>query len=405
MTFLSKYPVPPRMGSFSAVVIPMLRVAQSLPLLLLLLSALLSACGESPAAMSPPPSEVSVVTVTPEPLTLTRELPGRLEAWRVAEIRARVAGILEQRLFTEGSDVNAGDTLYHIDSAPYVAALERARAALAHAEATQVQADSQLQRSRSLRQSRAISEQDLINAEAVAKQAAAEVQAARAELRAAEINLDYTRVQAPIAGRIGRSLVTEGALVGQGEATPLAVVQQIDPLYVNFTQSSAEVLGLRKAVASGQLDRADTDGSLPVDLILEDGSTYPLQGQLLFSDLSVDRNTGQITLRARIDNPEGILLPGMYVRVRVPQALDPNALLLPQQAVIRDATGNSVLVVGADGQLLPKMVEVGPAVGNRWLIENGLKAGDTVVVDGFMKLRPGAPVITRPWRDNGLATN
>lgn len=383
----------------------MYRYTPPLALLALALSMLLSACGESPAAMAPPSSVVSVVTVTPEPLTLTRELPGRLEAWRMAEIRARVAGILEQRLFTEGSDVQSGETLYHIDPAPFVAELERARATLAHAEASQVQADSQVKRSRSLRESRAISEQDLINAEAVAKQAAAEVQAAKAELKAAEINLDYTRVQAPIAGRIGRSLVTEGALVGQGEATPLAVIQQIDPLYVNFTQSSAEVLSLRKAMATGQLNRADTDGSLPVDLILEDGSTYPLTGQLLFSDLSVDRNTGQITLRARIDNPEGILLPGMYVRVRVPQARDPKALLLPQQAVIRDATGDSVLVVGNDGHLSPKVVAVGPAVGNRWLIEKGLKAGDTVVVDGFMKLRPGAPVVTRPWQENGLATN
>lgn len=315
------------------------------------LGSLLGGCSRSngqTAAAAPPPPEVGVVTVAPARADLSTELPGRLEAYRVAQVRARAAGILNKRLFTEGSDVKAGQALFEIDAAPYRAALAGAQAQLARAEANLLQAEGLADRYAPLARTQAVSQQEALNAQAAAAQAKADVAAGKAAVQTAQINLGHASVTSPIAGRIGRALVTEGALVGQGEATPLALVQQIDRLYVNFTQSAAEVMRLRQALADGRLQGAGKDAA-KVQLLLEDGSVYAQPGKLLFSDLSVDPGTGQITLRAELPNPKGLLLPGLYVRVRLAQAEVDDAVWLPQQAVARGATGESVLVVADDG--------------------------------------------------------
>ncbi|HZV93868.1 MAG TPA: efflux RND transporter periplasmic adaptor subunit [Caldimonas sp.] len=354
------------------------------------------------AGAAPPPPEVGVITVKTQPVGLITELPGRLEASRVAQVRARVAGIVEKRLFTEGSDVKAGQPLFRIDSAPYRATVASAQAALARAQAGVTQATAQAERYKPLLAANAISKQDYINAVAAQKTAEADVAAARATLQSGQINLGYATVTAPISGRIGRALVTEGALVGQGEATPLAVVQQIDPMYVNFTQSTTDVLKLRRAIASGKFKRADGRGdAASVRIILEDGSEYPQPARLLFTDLTVDQTSGQVTLRAEVPNPQGLLLPGMYVRVRLEQAQTPDGILVPQQAVQRGSTGDSVMVVGADGKVSPRQVKVGSAKDGQWIILDGLKPGEQVMVDGFQKLQmmpPGTAVKAVPWK-------
>lgn len=369
----------------------------------------LTACGkpeEAPAAgaQQAPQVEVGVVTATPGDVGLLTELPGRVEASRVAQVRARAAGILQQRLFKEGSDVKAGQPLFRIDAAPYAAAAESARASLAKAQANLAQASAQVERYRPLVGANAISKQDFVNAEAAEKQAIADVAAANAAVRTAQINLGYASVTSPIAGRIGRALVTEGALVGQGEATPLAVVQQIDPVYVNFTQSAADVFQLRRAMESGQFKRADNADAASVRLVLGDGSEYGQPGKLLFTDLSVDSTTGQVTLRAEVPNPKGELLPGLYVRVRIEQAQARNAITLPQQAVTRTQQGDTVSVVGEDGKVSQRPIKVSAAQNNRWVVLDGLKAGEKVMVDGFQKLQmlpPGTPVKPVPWQAPG----
>ncbi len=367
-------------------------------------SMVLAACGQGaappPAAPpAPPPPEVGVVTVASSAVNLVTELPGRTEPFRVAQVRARVAGIVQQRLFTEGSDVRAEQPLFRLDDAPLQAALASAQAALARAEASAFQAKAQAERAGPLFEAKAISEQELVNAQAAAQQTRAEVAAAQAALQSARINLGYASVSAPIAGRIGRALVTEGALVGQGEATPMALVQQIDPIYVNFTQPAADVLRLRAAIQSGALRSAGGKDAAQVRLSLEDGSAYPLPGRLLFSDLSVDPSTGQITLRAEVPNPRGQLLPGLYVRVRLEQAQAPSAVLLPQQAVSRGAQGDSVRVVGADGNVSVRPVKIGSAREGQWVVLGGLEPGEQVMVDGFQKLRGGkGPVKPVPWQ-------
>lgn len=358
--------------------------------------------GEKPAAgasmATMPPPEVGVVKVALADVGLVTELPGRTEASRVAQIRARTPGIVQRQLFTEGSDVKSGQPLFQLDSAPYRAALGGAQAALAKAEANQVQAKALAERYRPLSEAQAVSQQEYVNAVAAARQAEADVASGRAAVQSAQINLDYTTITAPIAGRIGRALVTEGALVGQGEATQLAVVQQIDPLFVNFTQSASEVLRLRAALSTGQLKRASGSSAAVIRVQLDDGSVYPLAGKLLFSDLSVDPATGQIGLRAEIPNPKGALLPGLFVRVRMEQAQAQSAFLLPQQAVTTGPQGSSVLVVGADGTVKPKLVKLGPARDGQWIVLEGLTAGEQVIVDGFQKLRPNAPVKPVPWQ-------
>ncbi len=372
----------------------------------------LGACGgkgDAPAASGAPkmpPVQVGVVKATPGDVGLVTELPGRVEAVRTAQIRARSAGILQERLFREGSEVKAGQLLFKIDAAPYAAALESARATLARAEANWTQASAQLERLRPLVAANAVSKQDFVNAEASQKAALADVAAGKAAVRQAEINLSYTAVTSPISGRIGRAMVTEGALVGQGEATQLALVQQINPVYVNFTQSSTDVLNLRRAMEAGQLKRAAGAQAASVRVMLADGSEYPLPGKLLFTDLSVDPTTGQVTLRAEVPNPKGELLPGLYVRVRVEQAQASNAITLPQQAVTRTQQGDSVNVVSDDGKVTPRNVKVTMAQNNRWLVQEGLQAGEQVMVDGFQKLMmlpPGTPVQAVPWQPPGVA--
>ena len=372
---------------------------------------LLAACGKSeapPAAAGGgmPPPEVGVVVATPGDVGLVTELPGRLEASRVAQVRARAAGILQKRLFREGSDVKAGQALFTIDAAPYAAALQSAQATLARAQANLTQAAALAERYKPLLAANAVSQQEYANAVAAHKQAEADVAAGRAAVQTGRINLNYASVTAPISGRIGRALVTEGALVGQGEATQLAVIQQVDPVYVNFTQSAGEVMKLRRALADGQLQRAGGSEAASVRVVLEDGSEYALPGKLLFSDLTVDPSTGQITLRAEVPNPKGDLLPGLYVRVRLEQAQVANAISLPQQAVTRTQQGDKITVVGADGKLSPRMVKVGAARNNQWIVLEGLKAGEQVMVDGFQKLQmmpPGTPVKAVPWQAPGSA--
>ncbi len=371
--------------------------------------ALLAACGAKDGAApagaptAPAPPEVGVVVVAPRAVALTTELPGRLEASRVAQVRARAAGILKQRLFKEGSDVKAGQALFQIDPAPYQASYASAQATLARSQANLSQAAAQAERYKPLLDANAISKQDYINAVAAQKSGEADVAAGKAALQIAQINLGYANVTSPISGRIGRALVTEGALVGQGEATQLAVVQQIDPMYVNFTQSTTEVLRLRKAIESGKFKQAGNGNTASVRVVLEDGSEYDKLGKLLFSDLTVDATSGQITLRAELPNPGGLLLPGMYVRVRLEQAEANDAIVLPQQAVSRGATGDSVMIVGADGKVAPRPVKVGTAKDGGWVVLEGVKPGEQVMVDGFQKLRGPGPVKPVPWQPGAAA--
>jgi membrane fusion protein (multidrug efflux system) len=387
-----------------------IRLTRRTRLLVMALAALVAGCGaktdNAPAAAGgkgpgagggSPLVDVGVVTVQLRPVGLVTELPGRLEASRVAQVRARAAGILQKRLFTEGSDVKAGQPLFKIDPAPYQMAVAGAQATLARAQASLAMATAQAERYKPLLEANAISKQDYVNAVGAQKTAEADVAAAKANVQGGQINLGYASVTAPISGRIGRALVTEGALVGQGEATPLAVIQQINPMFVNFTQSTTDVLALRRAVESGKFSRAGADAA-EVRIVLEDGSVYPQTGKLLFSDLSVDPTSGQITLRAEVPNPRGFLLPGMYVRVRLEQAETPSGIVVPQQAVQRGSTGDAVMIVGADGTVAPRPVKVGSAQGGDWVILDGLKPGEMVMVDGFQKLRGTAPVKPVPWQ-------
>lgn len=368
--------------------------------LALLASAFVAACGQGSAqpAGGMPPSEVAVVTVKPGEVGLVTELPGRTEASRTAQVRARAAGIVLKRLFREGSDVRAGQPLFQIDPATYQAQAATAHATLAQAQANFGQASALAQRYKPLVEANAISKQDYANAVAAEKAAEAQVAAAKAQVQVAQINLGYATVTAPISGRIGRALVTEGALVGQGEATPLALIQQTNPMYVNFTQSSTEVIQLRRSLAAGHLKRAPGAESAQVRIVLEDGSVYPQAGRLLFSDLSVDPTSGQVTLRAEVPNANGLLLPGMYVRVRFEQAQVDNAILLPQQAVTRSGQGDSVMVVDKEGKVTPRPVKVGNEQNGSWVILGGLNPGEQVIVEGFQKIRPGAPVKPVPWQ-------
>ncbi|MCZ7649829.1 MAG: efflux RND transporter periplasmic adaptor subunit [Thermoanaerobaculia bacterium] len=362
-----------------------------------LAAALLAACGgpQGPAA-PPPPPEVGVVTLAPERVVLTTELPGRTSAYLVAEVRPQVNGLLQQRLFEEGSDVRKGDLLYQIDPAPYRAAYEQAEAALAMAESNLPAARARAERLRGLVETRAVGEQDAMDAEAALAQAEASVAAARAALESARIQLSYTPIRAPIAGRTGRSTVTPGALVTAYQPVPLVTVQQLDPIYVDVQQSSSELLRLRKVLASGALTRDEATASR-VRMLLEDGTPYPHEGTLKFQDVSVAPTTGAVTLRMVFPNPDHLLLPGMFVRAVVEEGVDEQAILVPQQAVQRDPRGNAfALVVGAEEKVEIRALQVGRAIGNRWLVLDGLAAGDRVLVDGLVAVRPGMAVTARP---------
>ncbi len=370
---------------------------RGLPLAALVLAALAvlaAGCGrnEAPAAAGDALPVVQAVTVQPAPLALSSELPGRIEPVRVAEVRARVAGIVLRRHFEEGADVRAGQVLFQIDPAPLRAALSRAQGQLASAEAALLDARAVVGRNAPLVAQEAVSRQDFEAMQARLQAAQAARQSAQAEVQAAALNLEYATVRAPIAGRIGRALVTEGALVGQGEATPMALVQQLDPVYADFQQPVAEAQRLRAALAEGRLAQTAGKDGTPVSLKV-DGTGLQRTGQLLFSDVTVDRGTGQMSLRGRFDNRDGMLLPGMYVRVTVGQGVDPAAILVPQRAVRRSTDGQAhVLVVDGQATLQMRPVQTAAMHGAQWQISAGLKGGERVVVGRMAGLQPGARV-------------
>jgi membrane fusion protein (multidrug efflux system) len=335
--------------------------------------------------------EVAVSVVTPQRITLTSELAGRTSPYQIAEIRPQIGGIVLKRHFREGGDVKAGEALYQIDPAVYEATLHSAQASLVKAEANLASARNKAERYKALVAIKGVSQQDYDDADAAAKQGAADVASAKAALDTARINLAYTRVASPISGRIGKSSVTQGALVAAGQASALTTVQQLDPIYVDVTQSSADLLRLKRELASGSLKSAGGTAA-SVSLVLEDGSHYPLKGKLQFSDVTVDQGTGTVTLRAIFPNPKGELLPGMYVRTQLDEGVDEQGILVPQQGVSRNEKGQPVaMVLGADGKVQPRMLKLRQALGDKWVVSEGLKAGDKLIVDGLQKIRPGAP--------------
>ena len=353
----------------------------------------LTACGpkegggpQAAGGAAPPPPEVDVVTVSTSSVTLTQDLPGRLEAYRSAQVRARVEGIIEKRLFTEGSDVKAGETLFQIDARNYQTAFDSAKSDVGVARQT-------VERYKPLLAAKAVSQQDYDLAEAKLKQA-------EAALSRAQLDLENTHVPAPISGRIGRAQVTEGALVGRGEATLLATIEQVDPIYANFNQPGADVLRLQQAIKSGKLKRI---GAAKVELVLEDGSIYPQPGKLLFTNLAVDPSTGSVSLRAEFPNPAHELLPGMFARIRFPEASADNTIKVPQRAVQMGQQGQFVTVIDAEGKAAPRPVKTSGMAGSDFVIAEGLKPGDQVIVNGLQKARPGTPVKPVPWNPAGNA--
>ncbi|EAX6109335.1 multidrug efflux RND transporter periplasmic adaptor subunit AcrA [Salmonella enterica] len=335
--------------------------------------------------------EVGVVTLKTEPLQITTELPGRTVAYRIAEVRPQVSGIILKRNFVEGSDIEAGVSLYQIDPATYQATYDSAKGDLAKAQAAANIAELTVKRYQKLLGTQYISKQEYDQALADAQQATAAVVAAKAAVETARINLAYTKVTSPISGRIGKSSVTEGALVQNGQASALATVQQLDPIYVDVTQSSNDFLRLKQELANGSLKQEN--GKAKVDLVTSDGIKFPQSGTLEFSDVTVDQTTGSITLRAIFPNPDHTLLPGMFVRARLQEGTKPTALLVPQQGVTRTPRGDAtVLVVGADNKVEIRQIVASQAIGDKWLVTDGLKAGDRVVVSGLQKVRPGAQV-------------
>jgi len=346
----------------------------------------LAACGSkegggqpAAAAAAPPPTEVDVVTVAAGSVVLTQDLPGRLEAYRTSQVRARVEGIVEKRLFAEGSDVKAGETLFHIDARNYQAAFDSAKADAGVARLT-------IDRYKPLLEAKIISQQDY-------DLAAAKLKQAESSLSKAQIDLENTHVPAPISGRIGHAQVTEGALVGRGDATLLATIEQIDPIYANFTQSGDEWVRLQKAFKAGQLKQA----SAPVQLVLDDGSIYPQSGKLMFTDLAVDPGTGSVTLRAEFSNPKHELLPGMFARIRFAEGTADNTIKVPQRAVQTSTQGQLVMMVDADSKVALRPVKTGDMAGSDFVITEGLKSGDQVIVNGLQKIRPGSAVKPVEW--------
>lgn len=357
---------------------------------LLLGSLLLAGCGKEEAKpAAPPPAAVTVVSLTARDVAISRELPGRANPSLIAEVRPQVSGVIKRRLFEEGGIVTAGQPLYQLDDATYAADVQSAKATLARAAATLQAAELNGRRSNELVKIDAISRQEQETADASLAEASADVQVARAELARASVTLAYARIVAPISGRIGKSSVTQGALVTANQVDPLVVIQRLDPMYVDLTQSSSELLALRKDFASGKLSQPGKD--VPVQIMLEDGSRFASPGKLDFHDVTVDPETGSVSLRVTVPNPAGVLLPGMYVRAEVGNGIRQRALLVPQQGVTRDPKGNATaLVVGKNNKVALRKVAVNRAIGNHWLVDAGLVAGDRVIIEGLQKVKPGA---------------
>ncbi|MDO9273314.1 MAG: efflux RND transporter periplasmic adaptor subunit [Rugosibacter sp.] len=363
-------------------------------LLIGLISSGLTGCGQKPGNGAPPsaggpgggmpPAEVEFITTATGSATLTQDLPARIEAWRTAQVRARVEGIVEKRLFTEGSDVKAGATLFSIDPRTYAAAYQAAKADVEAARLV-------VSRYKPLLEIKAVSQQEYDTADARYKQT-------QATLARASLDMENTRVPAPISGRIGRASVTEGALVGRGETAPLATIEQIDPIYVNFTQPGSELLRLQAALKAGTLKHA---ASTKVELLLEDGSKYPLSGKILFSDLAVNPSTGAISVRAQFPNPDRMLLPGMFARVRFPSAIAENVVRIPQSAVQTGPQGQFVLLVVDENKTKPQPIKTGSMADGDFIVTEGLKGGERIIVSGFQKMRPGAPFKVIPWQAPG----
>ncbi|WP_407148657.1 efflux RND transporter periplasmic adaptor subunit [Bradyrhizobium sp. ORS 86] len=370
-------------------------------LMLAVAAPLLAGCDEpntATAAAQAPEPDVSVVTVQQQARAMVRELPGRIAPTRVSEVRPRVSGIIVNRMFHQGSEVKAGDPLYQIDPRPFEVELQSTEAALSRAKAVLEQASLQARRIATLTSQRAAPEAENEKAIATLKQAEADVQGREAEVARAKLNLDYATIRAPIDGIVGAALVSEGALVVQNDATSLATIQQIDPIYADFQQSASEMNQLRRAFERGDLDRIAPD-ALKVRLVLDDGSLYPLPGKLLFSDARVDAYTGQVTLRGEFPNPHRVLLPGMYVRVQIEQGIDSDAIAVPQQAIQRNGGGGSEVYVVKDNNLVAvQAVRTGSLQAGQWFVTDGLKAGDKVVVEGFQKFAAGDKVRPHLWK-------
>lgn len=360
---------------------------------------LLAGCenGNGRQAMQAPVPEVAVITIAPRQVELTTELPGRTSAYLISEIRPQVSGIIQKRLFKEGSDVKAGDLLYQIAPAPFQVAYDSAKASLGKAEANLPSIQLRAERYKELLKDKAVSQQDYDDAAAAVKQAQAEIEYWKSQVEAARINLDYTRVTAPISGRIGMSAVTNGAMVTAYQPTALATIQQIDPIYVDVPQSSAALLRLRRSLESGQLTTEGNNGK-KVPIRLEDGTTYPLEGTLQFRDITVNPSTGSFALRIVVSNPQHLLLPGMFVRAVIREGIAKGAILIPQQAVNRTPKGDPfALVVDEAGKVGLRMLNLNRAIGNQWLVSSGLSAGDRMIVEGMMNARPGGTVKTVAW--------
>ncbi|WP_416307419.1 efflux RND transporter periplasmic adaptor subunit [Neptunicella sp. SCSIO 80796] len=369
-------------------------------------SVALAGCGQeqqnaAPAAQAVP---VGVVTLKSQTVTLTKELPGRIAASQIAEIRPQVSGIVQSRLFTEGTEVTAGQPLYQIEPATFEANLASAKAAVARAQASIASNKAKTARYTELLKIKAVSQQDFDEADATYKQAEADLLTAQAQLKTAQINLDYSKVSAPISGQISKSAVTVGALVSANQTNALATVTQLDPVYVDLTQSSAELLELKRALASGAINSNASDQA-QVKLKLEDGSTYSHTGTLQFSEVTVDPGTGSVTLRAQFDNPEKLLLPGMYVRAVIVEGVKAEAILAPQNGISRNSKGEATaMVVNKQGKVEARVLQADRTIGSNWLIEKGLAAGDQVIVEGLQKVRPGASVQARPASSSSANT-
>lgn len=362
----------------------------------LALGLVLASCGTKEAATPPPPPEVGIITLKKEAVQLTTELPGRTAPYLIAEVRPQVTGLIERRLFTEGSMVKKGQQLYQVDAAPYQAAYDQAKANLSRAAANLKAVSAQAKRAAELVKVDAVSQQEADDAAAGLGQAQADVAAARAALETARINLGYTRLAAPISGRIGRSTVTPGALVNANQTMPLATIQTLDPIYVDVTQSSNEMLEIRQALLNGALS-TDREASAQVRLTLQDGTEYPLAGRLRFTEVSVDPSSGSVVLRAEFPNPQGLLLPGMYVRATLVEAVNQAAILVPQKAVTRDASGSATaFVVAAEDKVEARKIEASRAIGNRWMVTSGLQEGDRLIVDGLQRFTAGGAVTPVP---------